>query len=236
MRAKLTIVIPTFNEEEFLPSLLDSLKKQTFQPEEVIVSDAFSTDTTRRIAALYGCKIIDGGRPAHARNKGADIAKGNIVLFLDADVVLPKNFLKDTIFEFEKRNLDIASCFVTPLSNLTVDHMLHSLVNYYIKLTSEFYPHLPGFCVFVRKSVHNKIKGFDEELLLAEDHDYVQRAKQFGKFAFLNAYKVPVSVRRLSEEGRFKIALKYVAIEIHLFLLGHIRENIFEYDFGKHHK
>lgn len=236
MKQRVSIIIPTFNEEEYLPKLLFSLQKQTLQPKEIIVCDAYSTDDTRQIAKLYGCKVIEGGRPAHARNSGASVATGDILLFLDADVVLPTTFLEKTLTEFEHRRLDIASCYVTPLSTLTVDHMLHSVVNYYMRFTSQFYPHIPGFCIFVKKTIHNKINGFNEELLLAEDHDYVNRAQQHGKFSYLTCYKIPVSVRRLAEEGRLRVALKYIAIEVHLFLLGSIKENIFQYDFGKHYK
>lgn len=236
MKLPISIIVPTFNEECFLPNLLTSIKNQTISPKEILIVDAFSIDLTRDIAKRFGCQIIKGGLPAKSRNNGAKLASEKILLFLDADVVLPPAFLERTITEMNERKLDIASCFVTPRSSLKVDRFLHQFANQYMRVTQKFHPHIPGACIFVKKSVHEKIGGFDESLILAEDHDYIRRAKKQGKFSYLKSYKIPVSVRRLSEEGRVKIVLKYVAIELHLIFLGKIKRNIFNYKFGNHLK
>ena len=105
-----------------------------------------------------------------------------------------------------------------------------------MKITQKFYPHIPGCCIFVKNNLHKKIGGFDESLILAEDHDYVKRVKKIGRFSYLKSYKIPISVRRLSEEGRMKIVFKLIAIELHLIFIGKIRKNIFKYNFGNHIK
>ena len=232
MKLPVSIIIPTFNEEHFLPKLLLSLQNQSMQPKEIIVADAFSVDKTKAIAKTFGCKITSGGLPAKARNNGVKRATQPIFLFLDADVVLPPHFLEKTVKEMTDRKLDIASCFVSPRSNLKIDKFLHQFANQYMRLTQKFHPHMPGLCIFVKKDIHFKIGGFDESLVLAEDHDYVSRAKKVGKFSYLRSYKIPVSVRRLTKDGRLKIALKYIAIELHLIFIGKIRKNIFNYKFG----
>ncbi len=232
MNLPVSIIIPTFNEERFLPKLLISLKRQSRAPQEIIVADAFSVDKTREIAKSFGCKVIDGGLPAKARNNGAEYAKEPLLLFLDSDVVLPAHFLEKTIKEISTHRLDIASCFVSPKSDLKIDKFLHHFANHYLNLTQKFYPHIPGFCIFVKKDVHQMINGFDESLILAEDHDYVARAKKIGRFSYLKSYKIPVSVRRLSRDGRLKVALKYIAVELHLLFIGKIRKDIFKYRFG----
>lgn len=231
MKLPVSIIIPTFNEEHLLPQLLSSLERQSVSPKEIIVADAFSIDNTRAIAKEYGCKIVAGGLPAVARNNGVKAAKGEILLFLDADVILPPRFLEQTITEMSSKNLDITSCFVSPRSPLRRDRILHSFANNYMRFTQKFHPHIPGCCIFIKKSLHQQISGFDESIILAEDHDYVKRAKKFGKFSYLRCYKIPISIRRLSKEGRIKIALKYIAIELHLIFLGRIRKNIFNYNF-----
>ncbi len=236
MKLPISIIIPTFNEQYYLPRLLSSIQAQTVGPKEIIVADAFSVDNTKEIAKQFGCKVIDGGLPSKSRNNGAKLASQPLFLFLDADVILPPQFLKNTVDEMLIKELDITSCFITPRSNLKIDRFLHQFANQYMKLTQKFHPHMPGFCIFVKKSLHEKIQGFDESLILAEDHDYVKRAKKIGKFGYLKSYKIPVSVRRLSEEGRVKIALKYIAIELHLIFLGKIKRNIFNYKFGNHLK
>lgn len=236
MRLPLSIVIPTFNEEKYLPKLLASIHNQTMRPKEIIVADAFSLDQTTAIARSYGCKIVAGGLPAQARNNGVQAATQPVIFFLDADVVLPPRFLEKSIEEMIKRRLDIASCFITPRSPLRLDRFLHKFANQYMKLTQKIHPHIPGACIFVRKDIHAQIGGFDESLILAEDHDYVKRAKKVSRFAYLKSYKIPVSVRRLSKDGRIKTILKYIAIELHLIFIGKIRKDIFNYKFGGHHK
>ena len=236
MRLPISIIIPTFNEAKYLPHLLQSIQNQTQLPKEIIVADAYSIDETPKIAKQYGATLINGGLPAIARNKGAKDAKSPILLFLDADVILPPSFLEETFIEMQKRGLDITSCFISPRSNLKLDKFLHQFVNYYMRITQKFHPHIPGFCIFVKKHLHQAIGGFDESLFLAEDHDYVRRARKLGKFSYLKSYQIPVSVRRLSEDGRVKIALKYIAIELHLIFLGQVHKKLFSYNFGNHLK
>ena len=83
----LSVIIPALDEAECLPGLLDSLAAQDRRPDEVIVADAGSTDGTAEIAAARGALVVPGGRPAAGRNAGAGAARGDLFLFLDADVV-----------------------------------------------------------------------------------------------------------------------------------------------------
>ena len=137
-----------------------------------------------------------------------------------------------TIAEFEKRQLGAATCKIHPLSEKKVDKVFHEFYNYYMWVTSATRPHAPGFCIFVRKDVHEKIKGFDEEIKLAEDHDYVNRAGKIAKFSLLKTYKIPVSVRRFERDGRLNIAMKYLMCELHMRTKGNVKSDIFNYTFG----
>lgn len=229
----LTIVIPTKNEEVFLPKLLESIKKQTLQPKEIIVADAGSTDRTREIAKSYGARVVDGGMPGPGRNCGALHAKTDLILFLDADVELrDPQFLEKSVGEMLERNLDLATCDVFPLSDDLVDHFMHKAYNTYARAWGSLFPHAPGFCMFVRRDKHNQIGGFDDTVTFCEDHDYAHRLRDIGKFGFLKSTKIPVSIRRLDRDGRINIAIKYMLAELHLALLGPIRHDRFNYTFG----
>ena len=105
----LSIIIPTLDEEKYLPMLLHSIEEQSFRDYEIIVADAGSCDKTLDIAKEHHCRVVAGGLPAYGRNKGADIARGNLLLFLDADVVLPKDSLTKVLEEFKKRPSGINS-------------------------------------------------------------------------------------------------------------------------------
>ena len=228
----LSIIIPTFNEAKLLPRLLMSLQKQSFRDFEIIIADNHSTDATRLISQKVGAKIVDGGLPAIGRNNGARLAHGEWLLFLDADVVLPPNFLKEAMKEINNSRFSAASCLIKPLSERRIDKFLHSIVNIYFKATETIFPHAPGFCIFAKREIHESIGGFNEKIKLAEDHDYVFRINKVGKFGFLHRVQIPVSVRRLDKDGRFNISVKYLAVEMHLIILGPIYSNIFNYKFG----
>jgi glycosyltransferase involved in cell wall biosynthesis len=229
----ISVVIITKNEEEHLPILLRSIKNQTVQPLEVIVADANSTDRTREIAERAGCRVIKGGMMSFGRNAGAKVAKGDIVLFLDADVKLTdKHFLERAEREMNARHLDFASCDVCPASNHFFDRFAHGFYNFYTRLVLPVKAHAPGSCIFAKKEKHHAINGFDELINFCEDHDYARRCRKVGKFAYLNSTRPEVSVRRLDRDGRLNIAFKYFLGELHLWFLGPIRHNRFNYTFG----
>jgi glycosyltransferase involved in cell wall biosynthesis len=230
---KLSIIIPTFNEAEWLPFLLKSIQSQHYRDFEIIIADNDSTDMTVHIATQNGCNIVKGGTPAIGRNRGAIAAKGEYLLFLDADVVLSdQDFIEMVMRETEDMNADIATCRIFPLSDRKIDLILHGAVNQYIHLTSKIYPHAPGFCILVKQTLHKRIGGFDEQLQLAEDHEYVKRATKVGKYIVLSSKPIFVSVRRLEKDGRFRIAMKYMYVEFYRLVKGEIYFKIFTYNFG----
>ena len=229
----LTIVIPTKNEALYLPKLLDSIKSQTLQPRECVVADASSTDGTAMIARQAGCRVVEGGMPGAGRNRGAESATSDLLLFLDADVILQDpRFLERAVQEFHARKLDFATCDVEPLSHNAFDRIMHHLYNLYVRALANIHPHAPGFCIFARREKHGALHGFDESITFCEDHDYVLRGARIGSFGILRSVKIPVSVRRLERDGRFMIALKYVLAEFYIMLFGPIRTNRFRYTFG----
>lgn len=222
---RLSIIVPTKNEETLLPYLLSSIQKQSLKDDEVIIADAGSADRTREIAASSGAKVVEGGLPSVGRNRGAALAQGDILAFFDADVILPhQDFLKDSLAEMEERRLDVATCRVHAHDGSWVDHALHSAYNVYTWVTERILPHAPGFCIFIHREAHEAIRGFDERVVFAEDHDYVRRAKKTGyRFGILRAHKIPVSVRRLQKEGRLNLAAKYIFTEGYMLARGSLK-------------
>ncbi len=232
MDQTVSVVIPTYNEEKYLPGLLSSLQTQTFKPLEIIVADNRSTDRTCAIAKQYGCRIVQGGLPSKGRNSGALVAKGDLFLFFDADVVLPPNFVKEFITKFQTQKLDIASCYFLPLSDRKVDKFLHWNFNKSIKLLEKMSPILPGFCTLITRELHRKVGGYDESIVLAEDTDYVRRVVKHGKYSHLKEPTFFVSVRRFDKDGRVNVISKYIAAMFYIAMIGNIRTDLFKYRFG----
>jgi len=230
----LTVIIPTLNEERYLPILLDSIAKQTFRDFEIIVADSpKTTDRTREIALAHGARVVEGGRPSAGRNAGAAAARGRVFLFFDADVVLPnERFLEDTVREFVARGLDVATCRVSALSERFDDKLFYNFYNVYSLALERVLPHAQGFCIYAKRSLHEAINGFDQEIRLAEDHEYARRGAHIGSFGFLKSQYIPVSMRRFERDGRLKTVTKYVLAEAYMLAMGPIKSDIFNYQWG----
>lgn len=99
---KVSVIIPTYNEEKDILECLESLDKQSFKDFEVIVVDDGSTDNTSeklKKAKSTSLKVItqEHKGPGAGRNKGAKLAKGKILVFVDADMTFHKNFIKNLV-------------------------------------------------------------------------------------------------------------------------------------------
>ena len=226
----ISIVIPTYNEEKYLPKLLECIKKQTFKDYEVIIADANSTDNTKKIAKKYGCKIVKGGMPSVGRNNGAKAAKGNILLFLDADSLIEKDFIKNALDEIRNKKLDVAGSYLYPLSKKLIDKIFLGIFNAWACLTQFFYPNACGSGIFSKKWLHDKVKGFDESIILSEDMDYVKRCGKYGKFRLIKNTRVMYSMRRYDNDGRLNVGFKLLLSALHRLFFGEIRSDVFKYD------
>jgi len=230
----LSVVIPTLNEVVRLPPLLEALNNQVLRPTEVIVADAGSKDGTVEVAKEMGARVVKGGRPGPGRNAGARAAKSELIFFLDADVMPRPGFLARTVGEFEDKGLGVATTAIEPLEDDSTNQMIAETTNMYMQVVQGFSPHAPGFCILIRRSIHEEIGGFDEKVKLAEDHDYVQRASKHGSFEVLSNVQITVSMRRLAKEGLTKLAFKYLWCEMYALAGKPIYSTPFEYEFGTH--
>jgi glycosyltransferase involved in cell wall biosynthesis len=252
----ISIIIPTLNEENYLPLLLESIKKQKFSEGdedksssspsllsnkssvyEVIVADADSKDRTREIARDFGCQVIKGGRPAKGRNEGAKIAKGDLFLFLDADVIIPKNFLTKSLEEFQKRKLDIASyCLIPQADSIFLKFVFNFFYNWPIVFLRNVLPHT-AMGILVKREIFEKVDGgFDEEIKLAEDMHFGRQAAKFGKFGIIKSVNVFVSLRRFRKDGWLKTYFKYILCEFHMVFKGPVKKEVFRYEFDHYLK
>lgn len=227
-----SVIIPALNEEALLKELFQDFSAQHFRNFEVIVADANSTDNTRALAEANGAKVVTGGLPAAGRNAGARAAQGEFLFFLDADVRLDPYFIGRAYEELQERFLDLATCPIVPLSDHPADIFLHDFTNLTIQLGQFLDPHAPGSCVLVSKRLYQRVGGFNQELKLAEDHDFVKRASAFRPLRVLQSCQIQFSVRRLEKEGRLNLAKKYLAVEFHRAFRGEIHDDVFDYEFG----
>lgn len=227
------VIIPTFNEEINIGLLLDDIAKQSLKPNQLIVADANSKDRTREIAEEKGAVVVPGGMPGPGRNAGARVATADFLIFLDADVRLfDTHFFENAVQEFEERQLSCATADLIAMSDLWLDHLGHWVYNKLVRRWARSKPHAAGSFMMATRAAHEQINGFNEKITLAEDQDYVERAGAVREFGVLNSVQVPVSVRRLNRDGRFRTAFVYILSGLHIRTLGPITHNHFKYDFG----
>ena len=232
-----SIIIPTYNEEEYLPVLLESIKEQDFDDYEVIVADANSTDRTREIAEEYGCIVVDGGLPGVGRNNGAKVAKGEYLLFLDSDLQLTEDYLRDVLYEFQIENVGIAITQMKPLSNKVQDKIFHDFANYFMISVEKIKPHGAGcYGIIAKRELHEKCGGFDESLTFGEDTDYIERLAKEERFKVLRNAKIGVSTRRLEEEGITTLIQQYGKSTVNDFLGRRSEASDLNYNFGHGHE
>jgi glycosyltransferase involved in cell wall biosynthesis len=229
--APVTVVIPTLDEERYLPLLLTDLARQRVRAREVIVVDAGSRDRTSFAARSAGAFFLTGGGlPGLSRNHGASWAECEWLLFLDADVRMAPDAIAVALAAMERRRLDAASCGFVPDRGGFLMRVQHRFSFEYFWLTSKLgWPHSIGAFLLVRRSLHEAIGGFDLSVRVAEDQDYVRRLARAGRYGFLRRPVVEIAVRRFDAEGFWKQSLKWLGIELHRMVLGEIRGDYFRY-------
>src|SRR3989344_1728936 len=199
---RVTVVIPAYNEEQFIPATLKSLVNQTYKNFELIVVDNNSQDKTSEIAQKYGARVILEKQKgvAQARQAGFFEAKGEIIASTDSDTIVPENWLARIVSEFDR---DKSLTAFGGLSNLYSGPVTARAAGRYFfkafwvldKILSGGW-NLNGFNMAVRRSAFLKIGGFNTALTLGEDIDLAKRLREIGKVLVDINFLVFVSGRR----------------------------------------
>ncbi|MGF1740010.1 glycosyltransferase [Vibrio profundum] len=237
----ISIIVISLNEEKRIGRLMEDLGEQTHRDFEVILVDSNSEDSTREVAAAYKKVLpeltvhkMDTRGVSLGRNTGASLAKHERLLFLDADVRLEANFLANAISQLEAKKLEVAGVYMGA-KDLPVVHKLgYGLFNMGLFMTQFVFPTAVGACVFSTKRVHKQIDGFDEEIVLCEDCDYVKRASSTWRFRLLKL-TFGFDPRRLDQDGIFKMGGTYLKANLRRMVFGEMRNNEMNYEFD-HYK
>jgi len=154
----LSIVIPTKNEQYFLPNLLYSIFSQNYTQFEVVVSDCNSTDETLNIAESYEYQTVIGSNStSEAMNKGAKLSCATYpyLLFLDADIVLPDNDFLDNMMEYViQNNIKMGTCAIKQTKH-SIEADIWSAFRYHI-------PTLTGAFILIEKNIYFNTGGMPE--------------------------------------------------------------------------
>lgn len=225
----ISVVIPTFNEEKYLPHCLTSLKKQTFPDFEIIVVDNNSSDQTVEIAKSFGAKIIKEKKQGtvYARERGFRTAQAPIIARTDADTEVSPNWLETIFSTFQKNPKVVAvtgiftsrSYFLGKLFRLYSDFSF----NKFAKLFTG-HVQLVGSNMAIRKEIWEKTKPHIKDRFVHEDIDLSCHLAPFGETLYLPTLSVTLSLRRVRENplwGTINYGVLYILRYIYTLLLHH---------------
>ena len=207
---RLSIIIPAYNEESYLPATLDAINAARTSDTEVIVVDNASTDATRHVAEERDATVVNEleRNIGRARNAGADAASGNVLVFIDADsIVRAGTFEKIIEAMSDERCLGgSGSVEYEPIDNRIVVAWFMLLWPILGKLTKM----RGGALQFCRADIFRELGGYDTSIYVGEDIDFHWRLdrhanERAGHTAFIEEPKVLTSSRRWNRMGLLRV-------------------------------
>jgi glycosyltransferase involved in cell wall biosynthesis len=239
---KYSVIIPTLNEENFLPKLLDSLAVQPNQDLfEVVVIDGNSKDKTITIANFYKSRIKNfrvftsqkASLPLQ-RNVGAKETHGEWLVFIDADSVLMPYFFERIHAFVSISTSDLLTSWFQPDSQEVKDAISILIGNIMIEGSILFHrPLPPGPLTIVRRKVFDSVGGYDEAHAFHEDMDLGLRLFHTGvTLDVVRETLFVMSLRRFRKEGTLKVVQQYIISSLPVLFFNKTFKNMPGYIMG----
>lgn len=213
-----SVIIPVYNCEKYLPECLDSIIAQTVTDIEIICVDDCSTDNSLNILNEYAKKdsririlaLDKNGKQGRARNKALDIAKGEFVVFVDADDYLAPDAVEDLLLASKNTDVDIVIADVKNLTNHdNCTKFCAQMEKHYSRLrkqtkcynfSGDFMAYRSGpVAKLFKKSIIDKFHiRFSENLINEDEVFHWEYFSNIEKIYFLNK---PIYFRRIHENS-----------------------------------
>jgi glycosyltransferase involved in cell wall biosynthesis len=214
----ISIVIPAYNEQDYLPACLDAVMRNLAgQAKEIIVVDNNSTDGTRKVVERYpAVTYVFEPRKGitRARQRGYRAATGDIIAYIDADTQPLAGWIEQIWEQFGKqKNL---ACLSGPYSFYDLSGIRNAISSGWFIAARPLYK-ITGYMLVggnfaICREVLEKMGGFDSTIeFYGEDVDIAKRARKYGKVLFSPRFIMPTSGRRMKKQGFAKMAGLYFA-------------------------
>jgi glycosyltransferase involved in cell wall biosynthesis len=230
------VVVPTLNEEKLLADTLSVFDRAWRERVggEIVVSDGGSTDRTLEIAHAMADRVVVHTGPdrqtiAAGRNAGANVAGGEVIVFINGDTV-PADLARftDCLLEFTDRRGRYArasalACPVhfRPEDERLADKAFHGFYNGYVHLLSVLRIGAGrGECQVVRREMFHRVGGYRSELVAGEDFDLLARIGVRGRVRFAPELLVFESPRRFRKFGYFRVLLSWTLNALSVMFRG----------------
>ena len=183
---RLSIIVPAHNEETFIVPTLRALHLaagQAGRPFEVIVVDDGSTDRTASLASAEGARVVSAAvrQIAGARNAGARAAGGDLLIFVDADTLVPDTVLRQAVAAWRVGAVGGGAA-------VRMDRAHPAWADWMMTAVSSMMGRLrwaAGCFVFARRDAFERIGGFDERYFASEEIHLSRALKRLGRFVMI---------------------------------------------------
>jgi rSAM/selenodomain-associated transferase 2 len=216
-----SIIIPTYNEADQIAQTISKTHAANGEHEaEIIVVDGGSTDDTIKIAEKLGATVVKSEQKGRAAqmNKGASVAKYELLYFLHADSIPPKDFTTQ-ILNACKKGIK-SGCFRLAFD---YDHWFLRANAWFTRFDINGV-RFGDQSLFVFKDVFQNSGGFREDLLMMEDQEIIHRLKKHGKFKVLNDVVI-TSARKYVDNGVYRMQSIFYRIWS-MYYLGYSQEQM----------
>ncbi len=203
---KVSVIIPALNEEKNIEATLRSVREQDYKgPIELIVADGHSGDKTVNISKKYCNRVVEETTHtiAAGRQAGARVSHGELLLYTDADTLVDEGWVRHIVEAFEDPKVGAVYGVIWPRdANWLEYHVIGGMAMWAaILLNFIGFDYVSGNNLAIRRSVFDKIGGFNIYMRTGEDTDIVQRARRVSKTVFSSKAIVRYSMRRIREWG-----------------------------------
>lgn len=204
-----SLIIPTLNEEECLPHLLEDIQQQSYTDLEIIVVDGKSEDKTVPLAQSFPKTTVIRApkrNVGYQRNLGASKSNGTWLIFFDADTRIPKYFLEGVKYRCSLEPCDVFTTWMKVDSEKQPDKAISTFINFVMESTKTLpTPSAYGAMLGCKRTVFQKVGGFDESVPFGEDGELVRRFMKHGySYTLFRDPQFVYSLRRFRKEGILK--------------------------------
>jgi glycosyltransferase involved in cell wall biosynthesis len=221
----ISVIIPAHNEERYLGKTIEALRRQDYRWFEIIVVANGCTDHTAQVARGRCQRLIVLSRKnlGMARNLGARMARGELLLFLDADTLLEPSALRRIAENFTTTDT-AGTVRGQPDSPRIAYRIIYGLKNFVHR--SSLHPGSSGV-ILCWKEHFVQTGGFDESLEVRENSQLLKRLKRFGRYRYLPNITATTSMRRYQKRGVHRVVLLWIKLWLES-LLGDLRQRRYE--------
>ena len=223
-----SIIIPAYNKEKGIATTLKGVIQQDFPKNqyEIIVVNNNSRDQTKAIAQKFPVKVVDENKQGYvfALRKGCLEAQGKIIIFTDADTIVPKDWLAQYQKAYQDPKIICAGGGANFQPKFGLFFLIEAFLNFFGRVTKI----ASGFNFSIRRATYQQLGGFNPQINFHTDTDLILRTKKEGQVVFLPKNKVITSSRHYHEKAGIIYVFKGIINALWLFLF---KKTIF-YKFG----